>query len=62
MINLDVQKTMNGIIFIIGTLGTLNGTILTKLPKMFGLLKIMLMMPLRVSMLFMIMDDLDLEI
>lgn len=53
---------MNGIIFIIGTLGTLNGTILTKLPKMFGLLKIMLMMPLRVSMLFMIMDDLDLEI
>lgn len=57
MINRDVQKTMNGIIFIIGILGILNGTISMKLRKMFGLQNKMLTMHLQDLMQFMIMDD-----
>lgn len=62
MTSLDVLKTMSGTIFIIGTLATLNGTILTRPPKMFGPLKTMLMMLFKDLTLFMITDDLDLEI
>lgn len=62
MTSLDVLRTMSGIIFIIGILATLNGTILMRQPRMFGRLNRTLITLLLASMQFMTMEDWDLEI
>ena len=57
----DVLRTMNGIIFIIGTLGISSGTILMKLLKMVGLQIQTPKMLFKDLMLSMIMVDSDSE-